>query len=54
MNLLQELEKEQILCVAVGELGIRFVNHRDVDSADVERAIQVLARVLPGLGARTA
>jgi threonine aldolase len=48
----KELAKEQILCVAVGELGIRFVTHRDVDSADVERAIQALARLVPLHGAR--
>jgi threonine aldolase len=43
----KRLEAEDILAFAIGELGIRFVTHRDVDAEDVERAIAALARIIP-------
>lgn len=51
-EIVKKLAEQQILCVSVGELGIRFVTHRDVDAADVERAIQALARILETLAPR--
>jgi threonine aldolase len=43
----KKLEAEGILSAAVGDLGIRFVTHRDVSAEDTERAIQALTRILP-------
>jgi threonine aldolase len=42
----KKLETDGVLAVAVGDLGIRFVTHRDVDESDVERAIRSLARIM--------
>jgi threonine aldolase len=41
----KKLEAEGILAIAVGDLGVRFVTHRDVSAADTERAIAALRRV---------
>jgi threonine aldolase len=45
----EKLEAEGVLAFALGEIGVRFVTHRDVDDADVERAIAALAKIVPGL-----
>lgn len=42
----KKLEADEILAVAVGELGIRFVTHRDVNEGDVDRAIHSLGRIM--------
>lgn len=41
-----------VLAVPLGELGVRFVTHREVDDADVERALEALGRLIPPLRAR--
>jgi threonine aldolase len=51
--LVAELERRGILCAALGELGVRFVTHRDVDDQDVDALLAALRDVLPSLtGAR--
>ncbi|HZU97179.1 MAG TPA: GntG family PLP-dependent aldolase [Planctomycetota bacterium] len=42
----KKLEADGVLAVAVGDLGLRFVTHRDVNEEDVERAISSLGRVM--------
>lgn len=39
-----------MLAVPLADLGIRFVTHRDVGDADVDRALTAAKRVLPTLG----
>lgn len=42
----KKLEADGILAVPVGDLGLRFVTHRDVNEEDVERAVRSLARIM--------
>jgi threonine aldolase len=42
------LEARGVLAAPLGELGVRFVTHRDVDDEDVERAIGALRELVPG------
>ena len=46
------LKEAGVLAVALGELGIRFVTHREVDAADVDRALEALGRIVPAVSAR--
>ncbi len=48
------LRARGVLAVALGELGIRFVTHKDVDDDDVERALAALRELLPAHGAAAA
>jgi threonine aldolase len=49
-KLLQHLEGNGVLAHAIAPGVVRFVTHRDVDDADVARAIEVLANA-PGAAA---
>lgn len=49
--IVEGLRERGVLAVALGELGIRFVTHRDVDDADVERALAALRELVPAHGA---
>jgi threonine aldolase len=40
------LRERGVLCSALGPLGIRFVTHREVSAADVDRAIEEVRRAL--------
>jgi len=44
------LREEGVWAVALGDLGIRFVTHRDVDDEDVARALRALERLIPAHG----
>lgn len=46
----EALAEEGVLAVPLADLGIRFVTHRDVGDADVDRALTAAKRVLPTLG----
>jgi len=46
------LEEQGIRAVAIGELGIRFVVHRDLDSGAIERCLKALERLIPEHGRR--
>jgi threonine aldolase len=48
------LAEEGVLAIALSDLGVRFVTHRDVSRDDVLRALSVLARVVPVLGRKKA
>lgn len=41
------LADEGVLAIALGDLGVRFVTHRDVGEADVARALDALRRLVP-------
>lgn len=43
------LEARGVLAVALGDLGVRFVTHRDVDDADVARAVAAVRELAPAL-----
>jgi threonine aldolase len=44
------LKKEGVWAIACGELGIRFVTHRDVTREDVDLALTALKRLIPEHG----
>lgn len=46
-ELAQALETRGVLAVPLGDLGVRFVTHRDVDNDDVERALAALRELIP-------
>lgn len=48
--IVQGLARQGVLAAALGELGIRFVTHRDVGPADVERALAALAPLVAAHG----
>ncbi len=48
--IVEGLGRRGVLAVALGELGIRFVTHRDVDDRDVERALEALRELVPTHG----
>jgi threonine aldolase len=41
------LAAEEILAIAIGELGIRFVTHRHINEGDVERTVETMKRLAP-------
>lgn len=45
------LAERGVLAIPCGDLGVRFVTHRDVDQEDVSRALAGLAELLPQHGA---
>lgn len=49
--LVEGLQARGVLAVALGELGVRFVTHRDVDEGDVERALAALRELVPARAA---
>ena len=49
--IVQGLRARGVLAVALGELGLRLVTHRDVDDGDVERALAALRELIPLHGA---
>ncbi|RMG11202.1 MAG: aminotransferase class I/II-fold pyridoxal phosphate-dependent enzyme [Planctomycetota bacterium] len=49
-ELQEALRAHGVWAIACGDLGVRFVTHRDVDRGDVERALAALREELPRLG----
>jgi threonine aldolase len=47
------LEAAGVLAIALGDLGIRFVTHRDVGPEDVERALVALRDLVPRYGRKS-
>ncbi len=43
------LEDRGVLAFAIGDLGVRFLTHREVDDADVDRALAAAAEAAAGL-----
>lgn len=48
--LVEGLRARGVLAAPLGELGVRFVTHRDVDDQDVARALAALRELLPEHG----
>ena len=46
-RIVEGLAQAGVLAFALGELGIRFVTHRDVDERDVDRALEACERLIP-------
>jgi threonine aldolase len=48
-NIVARLANEKIWGIAIGQLGIRFVTHRHIESSDVERTIAAMKSIMLGL-----
>ena len=52
-ELIAHLEQHGVHCLALGSRLVRFVTHRDLNDADVQRCLEAVARWQPSTGAQT-